>query len=274
MKGLLQFLIRYHVVLVYVVLLGIGIVLLSTYNDYHQARIYGVRHAIVGSISEKYFRFSKYLSLHDQNKKLVQENAHLYNQLRNSYIQGPLVSELDTAADERYLYFPALVINNSTNKQHNIITLNVGRKHGVEPDMGVVGPQGIVGVVRKVSEHYSTVVSVLNRDFFPNARIASSEFFGYVEWPGKDYRHVSLKDIPIHASYHKGDSVVTSGFSESFPAGIPIGSIVDAKVENGIQYNFRVKLFTDFKKVNQVMVVKNLHRQELEELQEESNNND
>ena len=52
------------------------------------------------------------------------------------------------------------MINNSTNKRNNFITLNKGKVNGVKKGMGVVSNNGVIGVVHSVSENYSLVLSI------------------------------------------------------------------------------------------------------------------
>ncbi|NJM14139.1 MAG: hypothetical protein HC896_01005 [Bacteroidales bacterium] len=90
---------------------------------------------------------------------------------------------------------------------------------------------------------------------------------GVLEWYGKDYRYVHLHDIPHHARFNIGDTVVTSGFSIIFPENLLIGSIVDFSLKGGNFYTIKVALFADMKKLTDVYVVKNLNRNEIDSLE-------
>jgi rod shape-determining protein MreC len=221
-----------------------------------------MRHSIVGGISTRFNNFAKYISLEEQNNKLVKENARLYNALKSSYYSLANESINDSLAMQQFKYIPATVINNSVNKQYNYITINKGKIHGVESDMGVIGPDGLVGIVKSSSQHYASIVPILNRDFFPNARIKNSSFFGYIEWLGTNYRQVTLKDIPLHAKINISDTIVTSGYTATFPEGIMIGTIKDYEIVKGVSYNITVNLSTDFKRLRHVMVIENILKEE------------
>jgi rod shape-determining protein MreC len=227
MRSLLRFLIQYHFTLFFVFLEIIAFSLLVRFNSFQNARVYSIRHAIVGRISKTNSDFTNYLSLEKQNKELVEENARLYNQLPLSKYSLKDNSYTDSINSQLYRFIPAKVINNSVNKQYNFITIDKGSINGIKADMGVIGPNGLVGVVKTTTKHFSSVVPILNREFFPNARIKNSNFFGYIEWPGINYREVKLKDIPLHARINIGDSIETSGFTATFPEGLLIGTISD-----------------------------------------------
>lgn len=262
MRNLLRFLIKHHLLLLFLFLELIALILLVRFNSFQSARIFKMRHSIVSNISDRYSGFSKYLSLEEQNRSLTKENARLYNALSSSRYSLMNESHTDSMSLIQYKHIPATVINNSVNKQYNYITLDKGKIHGIENDMGVIGPDGLIGIVKSSTQHFSSVVPVLNREFFPNARIKGSNFIGVIEWPGKNYQEVTLNDIPLHAEIILGDTIETSGNTTTFPQGIMIGTIIDSKSQKGVYYSITVKLSTDFKRLNHVMVIENLLREE------------
>jgi rod shape-determining protein MreC len=203
-----------------------------------------------------------YFSLVKENKALAEENARLYNLLPAVYFNPLSEYKPDTSASRRYAFIPARVINNSVNKQYNFITLNVGSREGVAPGMAVICDQGIVGEVKEATENFSSVISVLNRESFPNAMIKRNGYFGPIKWPGRNYRKVVLTQIPAHVDVHVGDTVVTSGYSYTYPKGIFIGIVESFELEEGISYEITVNLNPDFKNLSNVLVVKNLMRDE------------
>ncbi len=268
MRNLLRLLLKQHLLILFLFLEIIAFSMLVRHNNYQNARFYSIRHSIVGNLSNRFSDYSKYLSLEEQNQALVIENAKLYHALPLSIYNLKDESFVDSVGIQQYQYIPATVINNSVNKQYNYITINRGRIHGIEKDMGVIGPEGLVGIVKTSSDHFASVIPILNREFFPNARIKGSNFFGYLEWNGKNYQQAVLRDIPLHASLQIGDTIETSGNTAIFPQGIPIGTIADYEILRGINYNITVNLFTDFKRLNSVFVIKNILRKEQQELEE------
>lgn len=263
MRNLLRFLLKHHLFLLFLFLELIALILLVRFNSFQSARVFKMRHSVVSGISDRYSGFSKYLSLEEQNRSLTKENARLYNALSSSRYSLMNESYSDSLSSIlQYKYIPATVINNSVNKQYNYITLDKGKIHGIENDMGVIGPDGLIGIVKSSTRYFSSVVPVLNREFFPNARIRGSNFIGIIEWPGKNYQEVILNDIPLHAEIVLGDTIETSGNTTTFPQGIMIGTIIDSEIQKGVYYSITVKLSTDFKRINNVMVIENLLREE------------
>jgi len=69
--------------------------------------------------------------------------------------------------------------------------------------------------------------------------------------------------LPQHAEIHIGDTIVTSGFSTVFPEGLPVGTIENTIKEKGENYNsVKVRLFTNFSALSEVMVVVNALKDE------------
>ena len=270
MRSLLRFLISYHHTILFIILEVVAFILIAQFSSFHQAKLSNLHHGLLGGLNRKVDNFTGYLTLEEENKALVEENARLYNLLPASYFSPVTNFRPDTNASSQYQFISGRVINNTVNKQYNFITINIGRLNGVEPEMAVICNEGIVGIVKEVTNNYASVVSVLNREFFPSAKIRRTGHYGPIEWPGKRYNEVVLKEIPLHAQVTIGDTIVTTGYTEVFPENIMVGTVKDYEVEEGIYYNITVLLSTDFKKVSNILVVKNFKREEVLELEETS----
>jgi rod shape-determining protein MreC len=268
MRNLLRFLIRYYPIILFLVFEILAIILISQSSSFHSAKIYRLKHVILGGIERKVDNFNSYLALAQENKALAEENVKLYNALPGSYFNPSNRFKPDTSDNKKFVFLGARVINNSTNKQYNFLILNKGKKQGIEPDMAVISDHGLVGIVKETTDNFSSVISVLNREFFPNAMIKRNRYFGYIEWPGRRYDRVILKEIPLHVDVKVGDTIVTSGHSAIFPEGILIGTVESFKPEEGIFYAITVKLSTDYKNLTEVILIKNLMKGEQLKLEE------
>ena len=124
--------------------------------------------------------------------------------------------------------------------------------------MGVVSGNGIVGVVYMVGRHYSVVIPVLNNHSNISCTIRDRGYFGYLRWMGGDPQIAYVEDIPRHARFALGMSVVTSGYSSIFPPGLMVGKILHVfNSPNGLSYRLQIKLATDFGRLRDVCVVDN-----------------
>jgi rod shape-determining protein MreC len=134
--------------------------------------------------------------------------------------------------------------------------------------MGVVGPEGIVGVVRNVSSNYCTVISVLNSKFKGSVKLKGNDYYGTLSWPGITYREAIVSEIPGHINVYLGDTVVTSGFSTIFPEGEMVGRVTEVNhTRAGSFFELKVLLNQDFKKLTRVYVIRNFNKVEQERLE-------
>lgn len=165
-----------------------------------------------------------------------------------------------------YDFMWAKVIKNSINSTHNYIIIDKGAKDGILNDMGVIMPNGVVGIVRNVGKNYSYIVSFLNSSQQISAKVGKTDAFGTMSWDKKNTHTCVLNDIPQHISINAGDTVYTSGKSSFFPENIPIGLVKDSKIINGTHRAVNVKLFLNYSTLDYVIVAKNVGRAEIDSL--------
>jgi rod shape-determining protein MreC len=160
------------------------------------------------------------------------------------------------------------VVFNSVYDLQNYIIIDKGSVHGVEEDMGVFAPQGVVGVVQRVSKNYAVVLPIINPEQVISAKIKGNNQLGSVKWDGKSPLKAKLYEIPSHVNVVAGDTVVTSGFSAIFPEGVMIG-VVDkaAHVENTMYCDVDINLAVDFQSLSYVTVAVFENKNELLNLQ-------
>lgn len=262
MRNLLNFLFRYNHCIVFVLLQGVSFLLLFSFNNYQHSRFFTSANAFVGKIYEATRAVTGYFDLQRQNDVLMERNIWLEQQL---LLVDKRLKEMEEASTTSwpaettttmFQSYKAGVIKNSLNRADNYITLNQGSLAGIKPDMGVIGPNGVVGIVYKTSPHYSLVISLLSSKSNLSCKIAGNEYFGFLQWEGGDSRYAYLKDLPRHAEFAIGDTIVTSGFSTVFPQGMMVGVIEEANDTNdGLSFLLKIKLATDFGKLRNVHVL-------------------
>ncbi len=209
-----------------------------------------------------------YLSLKKQNDELAEENSELWARVRNC--EEALRAAGDSAArhaDDGFTYIPATIVKSSWASQHNYLILNKGSEDGVTQDSGVVTSEGVVGIVDAVSKHYSYALSFLNTEVNISARLGDEGAVGPMCWDGQRTDGAILREIPLQYKFEPGDTVYTSGYSNIFPAGIPLGVTGETKIINGATNEIRIRLFHDQKVQKYVTIVKNTRASEIEELE-------
>ncbi|PKQ65868.1 rod shape-determining protein MreC [Labilibaculum filiforme] len=272
MKNLLHFIVRFHFTILFIVIEIFCMLLLVSYNNYQKTEFLNSSNAVSGNLYKRVSSTTDYLALAKINEDLNKENARLKNLLGDSFKLSVDSSFLyhDSIYQQQYLYRTAKIINNSVNKQLNYITLDKGRLHGIRPEMAVVTDHGVVGVVKGVSNNFSTVISLLNSRISVSAKIKKNNYFGSLTWDGKDYKTARLYEIPIHVSIQTGDTIVTSGYSSIFPEGLLLGTIQEILPSSGGNFHEVIIAFTnDFRSISYVKVIGDLMKSERLELEKE-----
>ena len=263
MRNLLDFLSKYYHWLLFLVLEVVSIVLLFQYNSYQGSVWFSTSNALVGKVYEVDAAIESFFSLTKVNENLTRRNFYLerqVNQLRRLYADitrdTTVVERAEREFLSRYELIPAKAVSNSIDRTDNLMTIDRGRKDGVEVDMGVACGNGVVGVVYLVSDHYSVVMPVLNYHSRISCSIRHRGYFGYLKWSGGDASIAYVEDVPRHAKFKRGDWVETSGYSSIFPPGVLVGKIVEVyNSRDGLSYKLKVQLTTDFGNVRDVCVI-------------------
>jgi rod shape-determining protein MreC len=270
MRNFIRLISRFHLFLLFLVFETLSVYLYISSNTAREYVVLSSANTISGYFFENVNVLTKYFSLREKNEMLAQENLKYKNSFESAFRSNVVVRQdiKDDKYQQQYFYILSEVINNSTNKQYNYLTLNHGRKAGIKPGMAVISDMGVVGVVRYTSDHYSSVISVLNRKLGVSAKIKRTNFSGSISWNGEDYQTVSLREIPSHVELSIGDTIVTSGYSVIFPEGVLIGTISAFKQEDaGNFFDISVRLSNNFRAISHVYVVGNLLKEEQIELE-------
>ena len=271
MRALIRFLQRHFMLYLFLALEGIAIILMFQNNYTQRMAFVKSTNVVSGSINKHISIWRDYLNFREQNRQLLNENMRLRNMLPGAFYSADTSRIFDTDSNKhrRYNYLPARVIENSVNKQYNYLTIDRGKNGNIVPEMAVIGPEGIVGIVYGVSEHFSTVMPVINRNFRLSVKFKKNNHFGSLSWDGRSYRHATLNEIGLHLPVTIGDTLVVSGYSGSFPEGIPVGLVDRVEQKDGSFYTISVLLATDFRKLYSVSVVEDLMKTEQQNLEQQ-----
>lgn len=266
MRNLFNFLLRYSSWVVFAFYVVVSFVLLFTRNPYQRHVYLTSAGDVASTVYEGASTVTSYFHLRDINDDLQQRLATLEAELLAAQAQideMALQIHADTMttveALQPYRFIIARVINNSITRDHNYITINRGRTDGLLPEMGVVNQNGVVGVVDVAGERFARVISLLNPDFRLSCRLRADDgVFGSLVWDGKSPYEAVLEELPRHTVWEVGDTVVTSGYSAMFPAGIPVGTVTGTSRDNDDNFfKLRVKLLTEFDHLSTVRVIAN-----------------
>jgi rod shape-determining protein MreC len=216
--------------------------------------------SVSGAVLSSIQKVSSYFRLQSINQILAKENALLRQQLtsyQNLQSQN-IPTHHELLRSYAFKFRPARVINNSTNRFNNYITIDRGTADSVRPGMGVISPLGVVGKVNACSKNFSTIISLLHGKWAVSAQIHKSNIDGIVKWDGKHPRLAEMLYVGRHHKLKVNDTVVTSGYNAIYPKGIPIGKVRSISLDQGKPfYKIKVLLSTDFSKLSYVYVIEN-----------------
>ena len=217
------------------------IILLINNLPYQKRKLVSMGNAISGKLFKSKTNFTNYFSLKEENQLMMEHNAMLMSKL---YINDT-TTEKDSV-NSKYRFIPANVINK---------------------DMGVISSNGIVGKIANVSDNYASVISLLHPYSIVSARFTDNQHIANVSWETTDYRFGTVKDIPLHIIPQKGDTLVTSGFSNIYPADIMIGTIEETINAQSKDFNTaKIRFSTNFSTLRHLYVIENLHQTEIDSL--------
>ncbi len=267
MLNFIEFIRKYYFILLFILLEFIVLVLTGTRQARPKAFFINSSNSFESNVFNNYFKISEYFSLKNENNKLLKENRLLNNFKRNI---DTSITNYKTDTSNQYIFYSAKIVKNSILNENNFITLNKGSTDGIKPDMGVISPNGAVGVVTNVSKHFCLVLSLLNKLNSIGCKLKNSNYFGSASWDGKSYKQVLLSGIPNHVDISKGDTIVTSGYGAIFPGNIDVGTIDTFWKNNDNNFfTVRVNLSTNFKNTTNVYIVKNNYINEQKELEKQ-----
>lgn len=265
MRNLLNFFIRYGAWFLFVFYAAISCFLLFQRNPFQHHVYLTSANAVVSGVYDVAANVTGYINLRDINADLQRRTADLESEVialreHNRALRQQLLQDSLRTTDSlgRFRFILATVVNNSVVNPYNYITVNKGRLDSIQPEMGVMDQNGVVGVVNTVSDHHARIISLLNPNFRLSCKLRGNDAFGSLVWDGKSPYEAILEELPKQVRFHKGDTIITSGYSAVFPEGIPVGTIIESTRGEDDNFNtLRIKLLTDFSTLSTVKVISN-----------------
>ena len=275
MRNLLDFIIRFSSWFVFAFYVVASCALLFDRNPYQHHVWLTSAGAVAAGVYDVSNNVTGYFSLRSINEDLQRRQADLEEEVaslrarlrdaREALAQDSLAA-IDSLRPFRFIV--ATAISNSVTRPYNYITLDKGEADGLQPEMGVMDQNGVVGVVNVTGRHHARVISLLNPNFRLSCKLRGSDTFGSLVWDGNDPQRAILEELPKHTIFHKGDTIVTSGYSAVFPEGLPVGTIEGtARGADDNFFTLRIKLLTDFTALSTVKVISNTDLQEIRSIE-------
>lgn len=275
MQVLLDFLRKYNYLFLFIFLEIVSVVLLIRFNSFQSSAWLTAANGTAATVNEAYGEADAFVRLRSVNEQLTADNVRL--QLENEALRSALADAKhdSTYTEQRihdvlsgYRLIPAKVVSNRIRTgADNYIVINRGSDDGVDKEMGVIASGGVVGIVCVTAPHHSLVLPVTHSKSTVSCRVRGQDYFGYLQWDGRNTRTAYVNDIPRYAKAKKGQVMETSGYSHIFPPGIFVGRI--HKVSNsadGQSFRLDVVLGNDFAALRDVEVIATPYKAEIDTL--------
>lgn len=269
MQNLFAFLRRFQVFIFFAALQFLCLVLYFQFVSYPRSVYLSSASGINGRIQRWEGGITDHFYLEKNNRLLSKENAWLRRRVFGNYykIERTKVKVDDTTYEQKFTFIPSNIIHSSTARRNNYFTIDVGEVQGIKENMGVISPNGVVGIIFKVGKHFSLVKSVLTQDINIDVIVGKDGPQGILKWSGINPRKGNVTGISSDMPVKKGKSIYTLGSSGVFPKGIKIGSIIDKnRVEDQALWNVEILFSEDYRTLQTVYVVNSLYIEELEKL--------
>ena len=263
MQSIINSIVKNRNLIIYLILSFISFSFLYNNSSLHFNELGKISTYLSATSSKFSSSINSYFNLKSENEKLINENLQLKkmeSKYRFTQINEDTLKSINSAK----------VIVNSINKNKNIIIIDKGKLDNINLEMGVISSEGVVGIVKSVTNNYASIISLLNTDLKLNAILKNSSTIGSVTWDGLNARILKLNDIPLSSSLKVGDTVVTGGMSFYFPRGVPIGRIINYD-NNSLEgyYEIDIEAFNDFSSLSNLYILNRTDNNEIQSLLDE-----
>lgn len=173
----------------------------------------------------------------EENAGLRARITEMETELRDARAARDENRRLETLLNLRetsgYENVPARVIARDPSAWFSTLTINRGSTHGIETDMPVVTPEGIVGRVISVTPWAAQVMLITHERAGAGAivgQLGASSAMGVVKGVGRNDL-LEMSYVSGSEEVNAGDYVVTTGQDRIYPPGLNVGEVVE--VERG-----------------------------------------
>jgi len=258
MRELVNFVKRFRDFIAFTALIIISLSLISMGNV---SRIGGFRTVVIGTIGwlqELFAWIPNPGALKSENRALRNLNFQQSSEvikMRRALIENQKLREMiGFKTDNQEKVLSAEIIGKTSIELRNYLTINRGENDGVQQGMAVRTDAGLVGIVMGISDNFSLIETIMNRNIKISVVIQRTLINGILVWEGGD--NFLLKYIPESYDVQAGDVLLTSNFSNKYPVDIPIGQVVNIENdETSLFLRIEVKLFANLATLQQVFVV-------------------
>ena len=269
MKKLGYFILDLKEYITLAVLIVISLILIFL-NDNPQIRF--LRAAAItsfGTVQSGLSAIPNVFDMERENKQLRENNIKLANEiasLKESKLENIRLTRLLNFKDKNILgVVSGKIINKSLLQTRNTITLNVGESDSVAVNMPVITDAGLVGKIVATSRNYSIAQILYNKDMRITVKVQRNRLDGILSYDGVS--SIMVNNIQKSADVNVGDVIITSEYSNIYPAGLPIGTVTETGNLDNLFKKVVVTPLVDFSVLEEVFILKFVSSKERAELE-------
>lgn len=202
-------------------------------------------------IAKVYDYFKNLGQAYKENVRLKEENRRLnlvYDRFRSLEIENKLMADLlNYVVPPKSEFITAKVVAEEGDAFSHALIAHIGDRN-VKKGQVALSDKGVVGRVDKISANYVKIILITDINSKIPVMAEDTRVRGILT--GDNTPTPKLVFIPLDATINVGDKIVTSGVAGVFPAGLPIGKVVE--VSKG---KITVKPFSSIEQLEYVKLV-------------------
>jgi rod shape-determining protein MreC len=244
------------------------LLVINTSNAHNVIRssVLDVSEGVLSTVNFFFYNFANGITKLKDSIDLYKEKERLsleVAELRSKVIQFDEIKRenerlrllLDFEAQNDFDGVSAQVIGRDMSPFSDFIIINKGKKDGVDIGVVLISHEGLVGHIVSAGGHHARAILLSDSKARVSAIVQDTREAGILE--GTPMNLLKLKHLDISSTAKVGDVIVTSGFGDIYPKGIPIGQVETIGNEhNKLSLYALISPYVEFSKLEEVLCLK------------------
>jgi len=170
---------------------------------------------------------------------------------------------LELENNSTYILEHASIINRSPIYYFDTLTIDKGKKDGIDKDMLVITEKGLVGKIKYTTKNTSVVELVTSKtnSFKVSVSVINGEnkYNGIITGYDEVEEVILVTSIRNQSQIDLESRVITNGMGNLYPSGIDVGQVSKIGMDNvGVSKILSIKSDVDFKNLKYVSIIKGI----------------
>ena len=205
---------------------------------------------------EMYTEYEKMKAYYEKYNALEAKYKDIHKELE----EMEQILDLNASLSEG-TYINATTITRNVDYWYQAISLDKGKKHGVEKGFAVVNPKGLIGYIDSVSNYHSTAKLLTEDDvqhkISIKIEVGDSYVFGLLTSYDAEKNVFQIEGVSENTGIPKDSLVTTTGLGNSFPSGLVVGTVDSTYTDHfELAKTIYVKPAVDFNDIEYVTILK------------------